>query len=167
MLSLTYELMLNSLLSEPPTTELPVGQTASRTITAGGNLTLSVSISGFNLPLTSITWRHQGEALTGSEDGVIITNTPTLPVPAGLDPVISTLQLKAIVPRGSGSYTLTATNDAGHSNLQFSISVTGRYMHLSLNCNTLYRVLLCLYSLISVILCFYPISNFCRSSQYH
>ena len=108
----------------PPVTELPAGRTASRTVTAGANVTLSAFISGFNLPLTSISWRHQDDVLTGSEDRVIITTTPMLSVATGS--VLSTLQLLATVPRDSGRYVITAANDAGQGVLEFTVNVTGR-----------------------------------------
>ena len=107
----------------PPIVELETGKVASLEVTAGRDLTLSASISGFNLPLTSISWRQQGSTLNGSEDRVTITNTPMLPASSGS--VTSTLTLSATVPQDSGNYSVSATNGAGSDTLEFTVSVTG------------------------------------------
>lgn len=109
----------------PPGIRLANGQTASPEVMSGGDLTLSVSISGFNLPLTSISWTQQGSILTGSEDRITITNSPMLPATSG--PVTSTFLLSATVPRDAGRYGVTARNDAGYAFLEFTLSVPGKY----------------------------------------
>lgn len=107
----------------PPAVVLGVGQIVSPEVTARGSLTLRVSISGFNLPLTSVSWTQHGRTLAGSEDGVTITNTPMLPAMSA--PVTSMLLISATVPRDSGAYSVTASNDAGSETLEFTVSVTG------------------------------------------
>ena len=97
---------------------------ASIEVSAGDDLSLSVTISGFNLPLTSISWTQQGNTLTGSEDRVTITNTPSLPATSG--PVTSTLVLTAITPAETGRYSVTALNAAGNNTLEFIVSVPGK-----------------------------------------
>ena len=93
---------------------------ATPEVMAGRELTLSVSISGFNIPLTSITWTQQGRTLNGSEDRVTITNTTTPPAT-----VVSTLVIAAVTPAEAGNYTITATNGAGSSMSIFTVDVTG------------------------------------------
>ena len=87
---------------------------------AGTSIILSVFITGFNLPLSSISWAWQGTTLTGSEQRVTITNTTTTTTT-----VISALMVSALIPGDSGRYTVTATNDAGNDTLEATLSVTG------------------------------------------
>ena len=94
-------------------------QVASPEVMASGDLTLSVSISDFNLPLTSINWTP----LDGSEDRFIITHSAMLPATTG--PVTSTFILNQTIPADTGSYSVTATNDAGSDTFIFTVSVTG------------------------------------------
>ena len=101
---------------------LPSGSTATPEIVAGQTLTLSVSISNFNINLTSISWTKDGNSLTSGQARVTITN-PTLP--ATTAPVNSTLQLTSTLPSDSGSYVITSTNAAGSDNFTFSVSITG------------------------------------------
>ena len=104
-----------------PSVEPIVGQITS--LMSRDCISLSVNISGFNLPLTSITWSRQGSSLNGTEDRVIITHTPSQPVTAG--PVLSTLQLSTVLPQDSSNYTVTATNDAGSDTVMFTLTVRG------------------------------------------
>ena len=109
-------------LAVSPSVGLPSGSTASPEVVAGQTLTLSVSISDFNINLTSISWTKDGNSLTSGQARVTITN-PILP--ATTAPVNSTLQLTSTLPSDSGSYVITSTNAAGSDNFTFSVSITG------------------------------------------
>ncbi len=87
----------------------------------GSDLTLSVSITGFNVHLTDISWTQLGSTLTSGQGGgrVTITNTPLMTAP-----VNSTLTITSVLPNESGSYVVTATNAAGNDSFMFSVSVT-------------------------------------------
>ena len=110
------------LLAVSPSIGLPSGSTATPEVVAGQTLTLSVSISDFNINLTSISWTKDGDSLTSGQARVTITN-PTLP--ATTAPVNSTIQLTSTVPYDSGSYVITSTNAAGSDDFTFSVSITG------------------------------------------
>ena len=99
------------------------GQTqTSLEVVAGDDLTLTASISGFNLPLTSISWTQQGNTLTGSEERVTISNSTLTSNTA-----TSTFLLSAVLPQDAGTYSITATNPAGSSNVfEFTVTVTGK-----------------------------------------
>jgi hypothetical protein len=105
---------------EPPVIKLAPGQTFRTEIIEGRSLTLSVSIFGFNVPLTSVTWKYQRTVLI-SGARISITNTPTLPAASG--PVISTLQL---TEAERGNYSVTAFNSAGDSTLLFTVAAIGK-----------------------------------------
>ena len=96
---------------------------ASPEVMANGLLTLSVSISDFNLPLTSINWTQLGEHHDGSEDRVNITHSSILP--ATTETVISTFILINTIPADTGNYSVTATNDAGSDTFTLTVRVTG------------------------------------------
>ena len=105
-----------------PVAELTSGQTASHGIFAGGIFTLSVNITVFNVPLTSISWIHQGKILSGSEDRVIIISNAILPATSG--PIISSLQISAVVEEEDiGNYTAIASHHTRNSTVQFTVSV--------------------------------------------
>jgi hypothetical protein len=96
------------------------GQNLTLQVIVGEDLTLSVSVSGFNLPITSITWTHRGSILT-EEDRVTITNSPTLP--SASSPVISTLAVTAITPANAGKYSVKAFNHMEQATLTFRVIV--------------------------------------------
>ena len=98
-------------------------QVASPEVMANGLLTLSVSISDFNLPLTSINWTQLGEHRDSSEDRVNITHSSILT--ATTSPVISTFILNYTIPADTGNFSVTASNDAGSDTFTFTVSVTG------------------------------------------
>ena len=106
-------------------------QDASMAVNIDGNISLPIVISGFNPNLTSITWKHKGNLLTGTEDGVTITNSHSLPATTG--PVQSTLQLSRVRPEDSGTYTVTACNDAGSCSEKFTLTVRGMWYMLVVN----------------------------------
>ena len=91
-------------------------------VLAGNTLELSVNITSFNLPLTNITWTHNGNALTSGQDSVTITN-PSLSDSA---PVVSMLMKTSIIPLDSGNYSIMATNPEGSSTYTFQVTVTGK-----------------------------------------
>ena len=86
----------------------------------GDNLTLSVNITRFNRPVTSITWSHSGNILTDGVDRVTI-NSPTLDSP----PVISTLQRSSLALQDFGLYVVTATNQVGDASFTLDVAVPG------------------------------------------
>ncbi len=89
-------------------------------VLAGSTLELSVNIASFNLPLTSITWTHNGNVLTSGQDRVTITN-PSLSDPA---PVVS-ITRASLIPLDSGNYSIMATNPEGSSTYTFQVTVSG------------------------------------------
>ena len=101
---------------------LAADQVASPMLLAGNSLTLSVSISDFNLPLMDISWIQGSTNLTDGVGGVTITNSPTLPVMSGS----STLQLSTITPADSDTFTVTAANAAGNTTVTFTVTVEGK-----------------------------------------
>ncbi len=91
-------------------------------VLAGNTLELSVNITSFNLPLTSITWTHNGNVLTSGQDSVTITN-PSLSDPS---PVVSMLIRASLIPLDSGNYSIMSTNPEGSSTYTFQVTVTGK-----------------------------------------
>ena len=80
-----------------------------------------VSVERFNLPLTSITWMHNGSILVDKQNRDTITN-PNLSDPA---PVMAMLQRSSLIPLDAGEYVVTATNLVGSGMLNFSVAITG------------------------------------------
>ena len=95
----------------------------STNVVVGAELNLSITIVRFNLPLTNITWMHNGNILVDKEKRVTITN-PNLSDPA---PVMAMLQRTSLIPLDSGEYVVTATNSVGSGMLNFSVTVIGEY----------------------------------------
>lgn len=114
-----------SLCTVAPVIEPIASQATSLDVVPGENVSLTVSISGFNLPLNSIDWRNeQGNILTSTYDRVTIINTHNLPISAG--PVLSTLLLSSVLPEDTGRYTISATNSAGSGTATFTVTVEGK-----------------------------------------
>ena len=90
--------------------------------TVGETLEISVDITGFNLPITSITWTLDGSELTNATDRVTILNS-------GLDPLMATSTL-VVDPvetlMDEGVYNITVENPAGMSTTSYTVSVFGR-----------------------------------------
>ena len=107
---------------------LAADQVASPMLLAGDTLTLSVSISDFNIPLMDISWMQGSTTLTDGVGAVTITNNATLPVMSGS--VLSTLQLSTVTPADSDTFTVTATNAAGNTMVTFTVIVEGKIMVL-------------------------------------
>ena len=97
----------------------PPDQTVN--VTVGSALTLMVNITGFNLPLTSITWMEDGQELMNNTDNIIITHG-SFEAP----PTTSTLVRNPIQsPMDNGTYEVTVVNPAGQSMTTFTVIVNG------------------------------------------
>ena len=116
-----YMVYLVSLVA--PLVELGSGHRAYHTVIAGDVLTLYVTITIFNVPLTSITWTHEGNTLTGSEGRVIIVTSAMLPATSG--PVISSLQVIAVEEGDAGVYTAIASYHSLSTTVQFDTKIPG------------------------------------------
>ena len=102
-----------------PSVSLAAGQIRTE-LEAGNNLTLSVNITRFNAPLTSITWNYSGNILTDA------INSPSLESP----PVVSSLQLTSLTPQDIGYYVVTAVNKFGSDDVTFEVNVLGMFVHV-------------------------------------
>lgn len=100
-----------------------VSNSSGRTVKTGEEVFLSVSISEFNLPLTSISWRHQGNKLV-NDGRVDITHNTTFPMDS--HPVLSTLHFYSVEPYDSGSYEIIASTSTGSEILPFTLTVIGK-----------------------------------------
>lgn len=105
----------------PPLAQLTRHHRATHTINAGRSLILSVTVTIFNVPLTSIAWAHEGNILTGGEDRVAIDISTVLP--AAFGPVISTLQINAVKYGDAGRYTATASYNSHDTTVEFNITI--------------------------------------------
>ena len=88
----------------------------------GEVLTLAVNITGFNLPLSGVTWSFGGITLTDVTDRTLITT------PADLTtlPVMSTLVRMPILSlEDEGNYDVTVSNLAGIVLFEFQVTVNG------------------------------------------
>ena len=87
----------------------------------GSTLTLMVDITGFNLPLTSITWMEDGQVLMNNTDNIIITHgsfeAPPTTSALVRDPILS--------PMDNGTYEVTVVNPAGENMATYTIIVNG------------------------------------------
>ncbi len=90
--------------------------------TIEGTLVLSVNITGFNLPLSEVTWeRVGGDTLTDATPRVTIVTSNF-----NMDPASSTLTLEMVESLADqGQYRATATNPAGNSYTTFDVTVLG------------------------------------------
>ena len=105
----------------PAIAELASNQIATHELTVGGNFTLSVNVTSFNIPLISISWAHGGKPLTGDEDRVNIQTSAVLPVSSGS--VTSTLQIGVAVLADAGNYIATVKSSTGSSTVQFEVII--------------------------------------------
>ena len=113
--------MCSCLVLVPPVAGLARGQTTSREIAAGENLTLAIRIIISNYLLSSVSWTYALN-FNRSKDTATITTSAMLPATHG--PVVSSLQIIEVVPGDTGNYFATASNDAGNSTVQFRVNVT-------------------------------------------
>jgi len=80
-----------------------------------------VDITGFNLPLTSITWMEDGQVLMNNTNNIIITHGSF-----AAPPTTSTLVHDSIQsPMDNGTYEVTVANPAGEDTTIFTITVNG------------------------------------------
>ena len=105
----------------PAIAELASNQIATHELTVGGNFTLSVNVTSFNIPLISISWARGGKPLTGDEDRVNIQTSAVLPVSSGS--VTSTLQIGVAVLADAGNYIATVKSSTGSSTVQFEVII--------------------------------------------
>ena len=94
-------------------------------VTVGSALTLMVDITGFNLPLTSITWMEDGQVLMNNTDNIVITHGSF-----AAPPTTSTLVRDPIQsPMDNGTYEITVVNPAGQSMTTYTVIVNGRQLN--------------------------------------
>ena len=88
----------------------------------GNTLTLMVDITGFNLPLTSITWMEDGQVLMNNTDSIVITHSsfeaPNTTSTLVRDPIQSVMD--------NGTYEVTVVNPAGQSVTTYTVIVNGK-----------------------------------------
>ena len=81
-----------------------------------------VDITGFNLPLTSITWMEDGQVLMNNTDSIVITHSsfeaPNTTSTLVRDPIQSVMD--------NGTYEVTVVNPAGQSVTTYTIIVNGK-----------------------------------------
>ena len=93
-------------------------------ITIGSPLTLMVDITGFNLPLTSITWMEDGQVLMNNTDNIVITHDSF-----AAPPTTSTLvrdPIQSVID--NGTYEVTVVNPAGQSMTTYTVIVNGKQL---------------------------------------
>ena len=85
-------------------------------------LSLMVNITGFNLPLTSVTWMEDGQLLMNNTDNIVITigSFAAPPTTSTLvrDPIQSVMD--------NGTYQVTVVNPAGQSMTTYTVIVNGK-----------------------------------------
>ena len=91
-------------------------------VVVGANLTLAVDITGFNQPLTAVTWRLGGTELTNATPRVTIINSDL-----SIAPATSMLTVSPVVSPSAdeGTYTVTAESHAGTSDVFFDVDIFG------------------------------------------
>ena len=92
-------------------------------VTVGSALNLMVDITGFNLPLTSITWIEDGqELMNNTADNTVITHgsfeAPPTTSTLVRDPIQSVMD--------NGTYEVTVVNPAGESMTTYTVIVNGK-----------------------------------------
>ena len=118
-----YVDLIDYALLVPPTIIYARSQTASHSATVGGNLSLSVQVTTFNIPFASITWMHEGNIVTGHEDRVNI-QTSVMYTPSGS--VTSGLHIRNVVLEDAGNYTVTIDSSTGNNTVWFKVSISGK-----------------------------------------
>ena len=83
-------------------------------------LILTVNITGFNLPLSDITWYIDGVQATNGTGNITITNINMNSPPASSRFVLDPVQFPIV----RGLYSVMATNDAGNDMTTFNVTVT-------------------------------------------
>ena len=81
-----------------------------------------VNITGFNLPLTTITWMEDGQVLMNNTDNITITHgsfeAPNTTSTLVRDPIQSVMD--------NGTYEITVVNPAGRSMTTYTVIVNGK-----------------------------------------
>ena len=94
-------------------------------VIVGSTLTLMVNITGFNLPLTNITWMEDGQMLMNNTDNITITHGSF-----AAHPTASILVRNPILsPMDNGTYEVTVVNPAGESMTTFNVTVNGKQVN--------------------------------------
>ena len=91
--------------------------------TVGDSLSLTVTITDFNLPVDTIVWMFNGDVVNNN------TALFTVFINGGLDepPPTTTLQLSTVSNlTNEGMYTVDVTNRAGNSVSVFDVTVLGK-----------------------------------------
>ncbi len=99
------------------------GQSMNAELEVGNDLSLSVNILNFNIPLSEVTWSHSGNLLTPGVDRVSITTDSSLMFP----PVMSTLRRTSIQPLDFGVYVVTAISPVGNVSFTFNVLLQGKF----------------------------------------
>ena len=93
-------------------------------VTVGSTLTLMVNITGFNLPLTSITWMEDGQVLMNNTENIVITHgsfaAPPTTSTLVRDPIQSVMD--------NGTYEITVVNPAGQNMTTYTVIVNGKQL---------------------------------------
>ena len=101
----------------------PPDQTVN--VTVGSALTLMVNITGFNLPLTNVTWMEDGQVLMNNTDNITITHgsfaAPPTTSTLVRDPIQSVME--------NGTYEVTVMNPAGQSMTAFTVIINGKQVN--------------------------------------
>ena len=122
-------------------------------VTVGSALTLMVDITGFNLPLTSITWIEDGQVLMNNTDNIVITHGSF-----AAPPTTSTLVRDPIQsPIENGTYEVTVMNPAGQSTTTFTVIVNGRQINIMVFSSLSLSELLIVYIYVCMHVCMYDI----------
>jgi len=87
-----------------------------------------VDITGFNLPLTSITWMEDGQLLMNNTNNIIITHGSF-----AAPPTTSTLVHDSIQsPMDNSTYEVTVVNPAGEDTTMFTVTVNGEQVNFKI-----------------------------------
>ena len=122
-------------------------------VTVGSALTLMVDITGFNLPLTNITWMEDGQMLMNNTDNITITHG-SFDAP----PTTSTLVRDPIQsPMDNGTYEVTVMNQAGESMTTYTVIVNGRQLNFMVFSSLSLSELLIVYIYVCMHVCMYDI----------
>ena len=93
-------------------------------VVIGANLTLAVDITGFNQPLTAVTWSRGGVELTNDTARVTVINSDLSVAPATSELTVSPV----MIPEADGGvYIVSAESPAGTCDVIFFIEVFGKY----------------------------------------
>lgn len=124
--SLTHCAVVIVCISMPVAIPVTSPDQAAVNITVGSPLTLMVEITGFNLPLTSITWMEDGQ--------VLMSNTIITHGSFAAPPTTSTLVRGSIQSSmDNGTFEVVVENPAGQDTSTFTITVNGE--QVSYTCN--------------------------------